>query len=435
MKSQIEPLYSQYGRYINKYRAFPMVLDGCKIVERRLLYGLYEKAKDHFTKSAEVVGHVIGNYHPHGDVSCYSSLVALVQGGLATGQGNWGINVGIDDCQPAAQRYTEVRASKDILDLAFEFIKYVKQEPLELKDEPIFLPTKLPLCLINKNYCQGIGFGSRTVIPSYNIKDLVKRLKWLLKYEKIEPVIKPLTDCTLLSDQEELKRILTTGKGKLEYRGICQVDRMNKCVIVKSIPPSRSFRKILDVFQKEIEVDKSIGFTDESTTETKVRFTVTKRTYNIDTFVKKLNNNLIGSITFECNMCDVEGDVILVSVDQMLLNCYNNYKSIVNMMLRSEIQQLTDKINELDLIRRIKGSLPKHLKEYPDDADKIIELVFLDTQIPQEIIKMLFDKYTLMKILKNKVDTDLLKNERDVIQYNLNNLEKYIWDNKYQKLL
>ena len=134
-------------------------------------------------------------------------------------------------------------------------------------------------------------------------------------------------------------------------------------------------------------------------------------------------------------MCDLEGNVVLVSIDQMLLNCYNNYKQIVNNVLRTDIQQLNEKINELELIKRIKGALPKYLKEYPDDADKVIELVSLETQIPQETVKMLFDKYTLMKILKNKVDTDLLKNERDVIQYNLNNLEKYIWDNKYQKLL
>lgn len=435
MKNQLEPLYKEYGLYINKFRAFPMVLDGCKIVERRLLYSLYEKAKDHFCKSAEVVGHCIGNYHPHGDISAYGSLVALVQGGLATGQGNWGINVGIDDCPAAAQRYTEVRSSKEILDMAFEYIKYIKQEALELKDEPLFLPTKLPLCLLNKNYCQGIGFGSRTVIPSYDIKDLVKRLKWLLKYEKTEPIIKPLTDCTLLSDQEELKKILTTGIGKLEYRGIVQIDKVNKCVIVKSVPPSRSLRKILEIFQKEIEIDKSIGFTDESTTETKVRFTITKRTYNIDNFIKKLNNNLIGSVTFECNMCDIEGNVVLVPIDQMLLNCYTNYKKVVDNVLRSDIQQLNEKINELELIKKIKVVLPKHLKEYPDDADKVIELVSVDTGISLEIVKMLFDKYTLTKILKNKADTDQLKAEKDIIQGNLNNLEKYVWDNKYQKLL
>jgi hypothetical protein len=119
----------------------------------------------------------------------------------------------------------------------------------------------------------------------------------------------------------------------------------------------------------------------------------------------------------------------------MLLNCYNNYKKIVEVVLRSEIQQLTDKINELELIKRIKLVLPKHLKEYPDDADKVILGVFADTQISQDTIKMLFDKYTLMKILKNKVDTDQLKIERDAVQVNLNNLEKFIWDNKYQKLL
>ena len=35
--------------------------------------------------------------------------------------------------------------------------------------------------------------------------------------------------------------------------------------------------------------------------------------------------------------------------------------------------------------------------------------------------QMLFDKYTLTKILKNKADTDQLKIEKEVIQNNLNN--------------
>ncbi len=63
MDQQLPRLYGEYGKYINKFRALPMVLDGLKIVERRLLYSLWQIAKDNYTKSAKVVGHCIGNYH------------------------------------------------------------------------------------------------------------------------------------------------------------------------------------------------------------------------------------------------------------------------------------------------------------------------------------------------------------------------------------
>ena len=169
MKEQLTALYGEYGRYINKFRAFPLNLDGLKIVERRLLYSLYLTAKDENVKSALVIGYAIGHFHPHGDSSAYGSLCALVSGKIAIGQGNWGNKAGVEECGAAAMRYTEIKSSKFILDMAFEFIKFVKMEALELDEEPLFLPTKLPLCLVNTTYCQGIGFGSRTIIPSYKV--------------------------------------------------------------------------------------------------------------------------------------------------------------------------------------------------------------------------------------------------------------------------
>ena len=435
MKEQISGLYGDYGRYINKFRSFPMVHDGLKIVERRLLYSLYEKAKDHFVKSAEVVGHTIGNYHPHGDVSCYGSLVALVNGGLAKGQGNWGCDSGIVPCEAAAQRYTEVRASKEILDMAFEFIKFVPFEALEIYEEPVFIPTKLPLCLVNRNYCQGIGFGHRTYIPSYKTSDLVKRLRWLLKYDAKEPVIKPITDCVYISKDSDFKELLNTGKAKIEYRGIAELDYGNKSVIVKSIPPNKSFQKILNSLENEIQIQKSIGFIDESTKNTKVRFSALKRGMTLEQLSKKINAHLVGSITFDCNMCDTAGNVVTVSVDQMLLNVYNNYKNIVSQVLQSNITKLNVDIDELQMIAKIKVVLPKWLREYPDDPVRLIAGIQSETLIPVEKITALFDKYTMSRILKIRTDIQDLEVKVLENQTNLNNLEGYVWTDKYVSLL
>ena len=62
---QTKKMYVKYGKYINKFRSFPLIYDGLKIVERRILISLSIEAKNNFTKSARVTGHCMGNYHPH----------------------------------------------------------------------------------------------------------------------------------------------------------------------------------------------------------------------------------------------------------------------------------------------------------------------------------------------------------------------------------
>ena len=432
MKQQISKLYVEYGRYINKYRAFPLIHDGLKIVERRLLYSLYQRAKDHYVKSAEVVGWCIGQYHPHGDVSAYGSLVQLVAGKLAIGQGNWGCGAGIVSCGAAAMRYTEIKSSKDVLDMAFEFIDYVRFEELEIYSEPVSLPSKLPLCLVNECMCQGIGFGSRTVMPNYKLSDLVKRLKWLLTKEGKEPIIRPMTDCNFISGDKEFLELLTTGKAKIDYRGKSEIDYSNKSVVVKAIPPGKSFISILKKMEKDIEINKTIGFIDESTKTTKVRFISTKRSLTLDQLNKKVNANLVGSLSFECNMCDDDGNVVLVSIDNMLLNVYNNYIRVVEQYLNDNIVKLQKSIDELTLILKIKAVLPKWLREHPDELDVVIAGIAAETSINNDVVKEIFSKYTLSKILKIRTDITDLQAEKITFQNNLNNIKPYVWSSRYQ---
>jgi DNA gyrase/topoisomerase IV subunit A len=432
MKDKVPSLYRSYGQYVNKFRSFPLNIDGLKIVERRLLYSLWEIAKEHYTKSAKVIGHCIGNYHGHGDQSAYGSLVGLVQNGLADGQGNWGSDIGIESCDPAAMRYTEVRCSKDVLKLSFEYIKYIDFEALEMDSEPVYLPTKLPFCLIQKNYPQGIGFGSRTYIPCYQIPDLVKRLKWLLGIQKTEPVIKPISDCDILSTTNDYKELLISGKGKIELQGKSYIDK--KSVIINSVPPTKTLSKIIISLDKDITA-KNIGWTDESNGKdgTKVRFTILRqRGYSIESLYEKIQKLLRGTITFECNMCDRDGKVILTSIDQMLLNTYNMYKNVVEKYFKDNIKNLDNKIQEMNYIQSIKKILPELLKTYPDNPDKIIELINTTLQIPNDTIKDLFEKYNINRLLKVKVDIEKVENDKKVFVVNLNNLVNYIWTEKYE---
>ena len=116
LELEMRSSYLDYAMSVIVGRALPDVRDGLKPVHRRVLWGMHESGMQPnrpYKKSANVVGYVMGNYHPHGDSAIYDTLVRMAQPfslrlPLVDGQGNFG---SIDDDPPAAMRYTECRLS------------------------------------------------------------------------------------------------------------------------------------------------------------------------------------------------------------------------------------------------------------------------------------------------------------------------------------
>src|SRR5438094_6464665 len=107
--------YLTYAMSVIMSRALPDVRDGLKPVQRRILYTMYHDlhlyADGRYRKCAKIVGDVMGNYHPHGNIAAYEALVHLAQDfvirmPLVDGQGNFG---SVDGDPPAADRYTEAK--------------------------------------------------------------------------------------------------------------------------------------------------------------------------------------------------------------------------------------------------------------------------------------------------------------------------------------
>ena len=107
---EMKESFLDYAMSVITERALPDVRDGLKPVHRRILYAMHEMGLTHaakFRKSATVVGAVLGNYHPHGDISVYDAMVKMAQEfslryPLILGQGNFG---SIDGDSAAAMRY------------------------------------------------------------------------------------------------------------------------------------------------------------------------------------------------------------------------------------------------------------------------------------------------------------------------------------------
>jgi hypothetical protein len=68
-------------RFHHHSRALADARDGLKPVHRRILHGMTELrlTRVRLQEIAQIVGDVIGNFHPHGDQAIYDALVRLAQ--------------------------------------------------------------------------------------------------------------------------------------------------------------------------------------------------------------------------------------------------------------------------------------------------------------------------------------------------------------------
>ncbi len=177
--TEMKRAYLDYAMSVIVQRALPDVRDGLKPVHRRILYAMYKMGLTsgaRFSKSAKVVGEVLGKFHPHGDSPVYEAMARLAQDfslryPLIKGQGNFG---SIDGDPPAAMRYTEAKLAKIsdemLADIDKETVSWIDNFDGTLQ-EPTFLPAKLPnLLLIG---AEGIAVGMATKIPPHNLGEIV----------------------------------------------------------------------------------------------------------------------------------------------------------------------------------------------------------------------------------------------------------------------
>src|SRR3990167_6163989 len=177
--TEMQKSYLDYAMSVIVARALPDVRDGLKPVHRRIIYAMQRMGVTHsssYTKSAKVVGEVLGKYHPHGDQPVYEAMVRMAQDfamryKLVDGQGNFG---SIDGDSPAAMRYTEVRLAQLsealLYDLDKNTVDFVDNFDSTLA-EPVFLPAVLPNLLING--ASGIAVGMATNIPPHNLGEII----------------------------------------------------------------------------------------------------------------------------------------------------------------------------------------------------------------------------------------------------------------------
>ena len=172
---EMRSAYIDYSMSVIVSRALPDARDGLKPVQRRVLYGMKELGLDfsgQTKKSARIVGEVLGKFHPHGDSSVYDAMARLAQNWnqrypLVFGQGNFG---SMDGDPVAAMRYTEAKLEKIAADVLGDMDKDTVDFQPNFDDsleEPVVVPTKLPLLLLNGS--AGIAVGMATNMAPHNL--------------------------------------------------------------------------------------------------------------------------------------------------------------------------------------------------------------------------------------------------------------------------
>ena len=252
ISSEMREDFLSYSMSVIIDRALPDVKDGMKPVHRRVIWAMYDAGftpdKQH-VKSANIVGEVMGKYHPHGDTAIYDTMVRMAQPfsyryPLVDGHGNFG---SLDGDGAAAMRYTEARMSK----ISLELVSDIKKETIDWRDnydarhkEPVVLPSRFPNLLVNGS--MGIAVGMATNMPTHNLGESIDAIIAVMENPDISVVdlmnIIPGPDFPTggyIVGRGGIKSAYETGKGSIIMRSKVLIEDLpgNKHkLVIKEIP-------------------------------------------------------------------------------------------------------------------------------------------------------------------------------------------------------
>ncbi|MGB0618905.1 MAG: DNA topoisomerase IV subunit A [Myxococcota bacterium] len=261
--SQLESLmkdhFIEYASYFILDRAIPELRDGLKPVQRRIMHTLFKMNDGRFHKVANVIGDTM-KLHPHGDASIGDALVVLANKDyFIERQGNFG-NV-LTGHPAAAPRYIECRLTDLALETMFhpaltEFVDSYDGR----NEEPIVLPTKLPVILMTGT--EGIAVGMSTKILPHNLPEIWAAQIAILKKKKFQlfPDFPQggLMDVSAYED----------GAGKVDLRAKIE-SKDRKTVVIREIPFGTTTESLIASIEAAVQKGRvKLSSIDDFTTDT-----------------------------------------------------------------------------------------------------------------------------------------------------------------------
>jgi len=372
LQTEMQRSYLDYSMSVIVSRALPDVRDGLKPVHRRVLYAMYDggyRPDRNFSKSARVVGDVMGNYHPHGDQAIYDALVRLAQPWslrypLVQGQGNFG-SPGNDP--PAAQRYTECRMAP----LAMQMVRDIDEETVNFAPnydgrtlEPVVLPSRFPNLLVNGS--AGIAVGMATNIPPHNLREVASGVQWLLqnpeatREEATEALLERVSGPDfptggLIVGRHGVEAALRTGRGSITMRAVVTVDEdaKGKQILVITELPYQVNPDNLLLRVAELVSDGKVGgiadVRDDSSSRTGMRLIIELKR---DAVAQVVLNNLYKHTqlqeTFGANMLAlVDGVPRTLSIEQFVRSWIAHQIEVIQRRTRYRLRKAEERAHIL----------------------------------------------------------------------------------------
>ncbi len=361
--------YMEYAMSVIVGRALPDVRDGLKPVHRRVLFSMSEQGNEYnkpYRKSANVVGDVMGKYHPHGDAAIYDTVVRLSQDfsmryQLIDGQGNFG---SVDGDSPAAMRYTEVRmrriAHELLANLDKDTVDFIPNYDDSLK-EPIVLPSRIPNLLTNGS--TGIAVGMASNIPPHNLKEVMDALLYYIDNRYTATVQELMqfvpgpdfpTGGTIIG-KGGIYEAYSTGRGIIRIRAKTHFEQTNDgrdLIIVTELPfmvnKSVLLEKIADLVRQK-KMEGIADLRDESDRKGMRIYIQLKRGENPDVVLSNLYKHTSLQSSFGIIMLAiVDRQPKVLALPQLLEFFLQHRIEVVTRRTRYELRQAEDKMHLLE---------------------------------------------------------------------------------------
>ena len=407
ISSEMREDFLSYSMSVIIDRALPDVRDGMKPVHRRVVWAMYDAGftpdKPH-VKSANIVGEVMGKYHPHGDTAIYDTMVRMAQPisyryPLVDGHGNFG---SLDGDGAAAMRYTEARMSK----ISLELVQDIKKNTIDFKDnydarhkEPVVLPSRFPNLLVNGS--MGIAVGMATNMPTHNLGEVIDGIIAVMYnpdidiMELMEKIPGPdFPTGGYIVGRSGIRQAYETGRGSVTIRSKVEIEELRDGkhkIIIKEIPYLVNklvmYEKIHELARDKV-IEGIVELKDLSNDRNGIRIEIeTKKDVQVEVLLNQLYKLTPVQSSFGIN------NNVLVNNAPMTLPL----KELIRYYIDHQIEVI-ERRTRYDLNEDEKRAhVLEGLKKAIENIDRIIEIIKTH-RTDEEILKIFFDEFGIDQI-------------------------------------
>lgn len=441
LNKEMRKSFLDYSMSVIVSRALPDVRDGLKPVHRRILYTMYERnlTPDRpYHKCAATVGAVLGDYHPHGDMSVYDAMVRLAQTFsmrymLIDGHGNFG---SVDGDPPAAYRYTESRMSK----IAMSMLTDIEKETVDFmpnyddnKKEPTVLPSRFPNLLVNGS--TGIAVGMATNIPPHNMREVIDGMCCLIDnpdagLEKLMEYIKgpDFPTAGIIMGRSGIRAAYGTGRGKIVVRARAEIRETKNgrySIVVSELPyqvnKARLIESIADLV-KEKRIEGISDINDYTSREGMHMVIDLKRDANPQVVLNQLYTYTQMQTTFGVIMLAlVNGEPRILTLKEVLQNYIDFQCEVITRRTRYDLRKAQERAHileglliALDFIDEVIAIL-RSSKDQPEGRERLMERFGLDEPQAQAIVQMRLGQLTGLE--RHKIEEEMAQLKEKIAEY------------------